>query len=158
MSDIIKSSAFLIDFLLQYYVWGTALGCLIDLIFFCNGLDLIDFNGSMLWICGAARAGALWMFYLEPELEPECFLWAGATKNFHCSASLTTTIGHSIDCNPVLYFWYWNSWWCNDWLDASVCLQIAQPFGLHGLVGNNEHIPMVQLKWEGSKTVMLYFT
>ena len=38
--------------------------------FFCNGSNLMDFNGSVFRICGAGAAGA-GTFCPEPELEPE---------------------------------------------------------------------------------------
>ena len=68
-------------------------------LFFCNGSNLKNFNGSVFRICGAgAGAGALKTFCLEPESEPEpkCFpgagVGAGAVKNFHGSASLVSRI------------------------------------------------------------------
>ena len=48
-----------------WYTYGITV-CLINWIFFCNGSNLMDFNGSMFRKCGAGAAGA-GTFCPEPE-------------------------------------------------------------------------------------------
>ena len=61
---------------------------------------------------------------------------------------------------PVLYVW-WTSWWCNDWIGASLCLKpcsmLAVWYAPRGCVMNRKNIPLGLAVWDRSKTVVLFF-